>query len=43
MTVHLLHLQEAFYTNECTITTDKGSYATTENITYDKLLNSGLY
>ena len=32
-----------FYTNECTITTDKGSYATTENITYDKLLNSGLY
>ena len=32
-----------FYTDECTITTDKGSYATTENITYDKLLNSGLY
>lgn len=32
-----------FYTDECTITTDKGSYATTENISYDKLLNSGLY
>ena len=32
-----------FYTDECTITTDKGSYATTENITYDKLLNSGMY
>lgn len=32
-----------FYSDDCTITTDKGSYATTENISYDKLLNSGLY
>ena len=32
-----------FYTDDCTITTDKGTYATTENISYDKLLNSGLY
>ncbi len=32
-----------YYTDECTITTDKGSYATTENISYDKLLNRGLY
>lgn len=32
-----------FYTDDCTVTTDKGSYATTENISYDKLLNSNLY
>ena len=32
-----------FYTDDCTITTDKGTYATTETISYDKLLNSGLY
>ena len=32
-----------FYTDDCTVTTDRGSYATTENISYDKLLNSGLY
>ena len=32
-----------FYTDECTITTDIGSYATTVNISYDKLLISGLY
>ena len=32
-----------FYSDDCTITTDKGTYATTENISYDKLLNSGMY
>ena len=32
-----------FYTDDCTVTTDKGSYSTTENISYDKLLHSGLY
>lgn len=32
-----------FYTDDCTVTTDKGSYVTTENISYDKLLNSNLY
>ncbi len=32
-----------FYTDDCTVTTDKGSYAVTENISYDKLLSSDLY
>ena len=32
-----------FYTDDCTIETNKGSYVTTENISYDKLLNSELY
>ncbi|SDA31045.1 Adenine-specific DNA methylase, N12 class [Ruminococcus sp. YE71] len=32
-----------WYTDQCTITTDKGSYATTENIGYDKLLNNDFY
>lgn len=34
---------QPFYTDDCTVTTDKGSYAATENISYDKLLNSDLY
>ena len=32
-----------FYTDDCTIETNKGSYVTTENISYEKLLNSELY
>lgn len=32
-----------FYTDQCTVTTDKGRYAITENISYDKLLNSAFY
>ena len=32
-----------FYTDDCTIETNKGTYVTTENISYEKLLNSDLY
>ncbi len=32
-----------FYTDDCTIETNKGIYVTTENISYDKLMNSDLY
>lgn len=32
-----------FYTDDCTVQRDSGGFAITENISYDKLLNSGLY
>lgn len=32
-----------FYTDDCTVQRDGGGFAITENISYDKLLNSGLY
>lgn len=32
-----------FYTDDCTITRESGGFAVTENISYDKLLNSGMY
>lgn len=32
-----------FYTHDCTVQRDSGGFAITENISYDKLLNSGLY
>ncbi|MBR7083631.1 MAG: hypothetical protein IKI37_00380, partial [Oscillospiraceae bacterium] len=32
-----------FYTDDCTNETNKEIYVTTENISYDRLLNSGLY
>lgn len=32
-----------FYTDDCIIETNKGTYVTTENISYEKLLNSDLY
>lgn len=32
-----------FYTDDCTIQRESGGFAVTENISYDKLLNSGMY
>lgn len=32
-----------FYSDDCTIQRESGGYAVTENISYDKLLNSGMY
>lgn len=32
-----------FYTDDCTVQRDSGGFAITENISYDKLLNSGMY
>lgn len=32
-----------FYTDDCTVQRDSGGFAITDNISYDKLLNSGLY
>lgn len=32
-----------FYTDDCTVTRESGGFAITENISYDKLLNSGMY
>lgn len=32
-----------FYTDDCTVQRNSGGFAITENISYDKLLNSGLY
>lgn len=32
-----------FYTGDCTVSRESGSFAITENISYDKLLNSDLY
>jgi len=32
-----------FYTDDCTVQRDSGGIAITENISYDKLLNSGMY
>ena len=32
-----------FYTDDCTVQRDSGGFAIMENISYDKLLNSGLY
>lgn len=32
-----------FYTDDCTIQRESGGFAITENISYDKLLNSGMY
>jgi len=33
----------SFYTDDCTVQRDSGGFAITENISYDKLLNSGMY
>lgn len=32
-----------FYSDDCTVTRESGGFAVTENISYDKLLNSGMY
>lgn len=32
-----------FYTDDCTVSRESGGFAITENISYDKLLNSGMY
>lgn len=32
-----------FYTDDCTVSRESGGFAITENISYDKLLNSGIY
>lgn len=32
-----------FYTDDCTVQRESGGFAITENISYDKLLNSGMY
>ena len=32
-----------FYTDDCAVQRDSGGFAITENISYDKLLNSGMY
>ena len=32
-----------FYTDDCTVQRESGGFAVTENISYDKLLNSGMY
>ena len=32
-----------FYTDDCTVTRESGGFAVTENISYDKLLSSGVY
>ena len=32
-----------FYTDDCTVSRESGSFVITENISYDKLLNSGMY
>ena len=32
-----------FYSDDCTIQRESGGFAVTENISYDKLLNSGMY
>ena len=32
-----------FYTDDCTVARDSGGFAVTENISYDRLLNSDLY
>ncbi|MBR1382365.1 MAG: DEAD/DEAH box helicase family protein, partial [Ruminococcus sp.] len=32
-----------YYTDDCTVQRDSGGFMVTENISYDKLLNSGLY
>ena len=32
-----------FYSDDCTVQRESGGFAITENISYDKLLNSGLY
>ena len=32
-----------FYSDDCTVQRDSGGFAITENISYDKLLNSGMY
>lgn len=32
-----------FYSDDCTVTRESGGFAVTENISYDKLLNSGIY
>ena len=32
-----------YYTDDCTVQRDSGGFMITENISYDKLLNSGLY
>ena len=32
-----------FYTDDCTVSRESGGFVITENISYDKLLNSGMY
>lgn len=32
-----------FYSDDCTVTRESGGFAVTKNISYDKLLNSGMY